>query len=359
MRFFFDARYIRTDFHDGISRYSAELANATAKLTPVTFIISDKAQLRLLPAHAEYVLMHEPTSIREPFTSMMLNQYKPDVVFSPMQTMGSMGRKFKLILTTHDLIYYRHRTPPRNLNVAVRVGWRIFHLSYASERSLLNEANAVATVSETTKEELIKVRLTKRPITVIPNAPQELADMLQKPVTFSPDGPRNLIYMGSFMLYKNVETLIASMEWLPGYTLHLLSRISPKRKAFLEAQKPKGATIVFHGGVSDQKYAELLADNAVLVSASLDEGYGLPIAEALELGVPAVISDLPIFHEVAGEGALFARAKDPKDFADKIKRLNDPDLLKSITTNGRKHVAKFNWSSSAQTLVSLAKSLLG
>lgn len=358
MKFFFDARYIRTDFHDGISRYSVELATATAALMPTTFIISDMAQLKLLPANSDYVLMHEPTSIREPFTSIMLNQYKPDVVFSPMQTMGSMGRKFKLILTTHDLIYYRHRTPPRNLNVAVRVGWRIFHLSYASERALLNEANAVATVSETTKEELIKVRLTKRPITVIPNAPQDLRTLLQKPVTFDPNGPRNLVYMGSFMLYKNVETLIASMEWLPGYTLHLLSRISPKRKTTLQSMIPKGAKVIFHGGVSDEKYAELLADNAILVSASLDEGYGLPIAEALELGIPAVISDLPIFHEVAGDGALYAKAKDPLDFAHKIKKLNDSELLSHLTKSGQKHVAKFNWKASAKTLVSLASSLL-
>src|SRR5690625_6518541 len=38
----------------------------------------------------------------------------PDVVFSPMQTIGSAGRKFGLILTLHDLIYYQHRTPPKD-----------------------------------------------------------------------------------------------------------------------------------------------------------------------------------------------------------------------------------------------------
>ncbi len=358
MKLFFDARYIRTDFHDGISRYSAELANATAKLTPVTFIICDKAQLRLLPKNATYVLLHEPTSIKEPFTSLMLNTYKPDVVFSPMQTMGSMGHRFKLILTTHDLIYYRHRTPPRSLNVAVRVGWRIFHLSYASERALLNEADAVATVSETTKKEIVDVRLTRRPITVIPNAPQKLEEFLKKPVSFKKSGPTNLIYMGSFMTYKNVETLIRAMAWLPGYTLHLLSRISPSRKAALTKLIPKGSVVIFHSGVSDQTYAELLADNAILVTASLDEGYGLPIAEALALGVPAVVSDLAIFHEVAGEGALYASARDPRDFARKILSLADPMLLQKVTTSGQKHIAQFNWNASAKTLVELAQSLI-
>jgi glycosyltransferase involved in cell wall biosynthesis len=359
MKLFFDARYIRTDFHDGISRYSAELANAVARQIPVTFLISDKRQLKFLPKGSKYIMMHEPTSIKEPFTALILNRYEPDVVFSPMQTMGSMGKKFKLILTTHDLIYYRHRSPPRNINAAIRIGWRIFHLSYASERALLNEANAVATVSETTKKEIIKVRLTKRPITVIPNAPQELQEFLKKPIEFKEDGPKNLVYMGSFMQYKNVETLIDAMEWLPGYTLHLLSRISLKRRSQLEARIPKGAEVIFHGGVTDEKYAALLADNAILVSASLDEGYGLPIAEALELGVPAVISDLEIFHEVAGPGALYASSKDPKDFAIKIKSLADKKLLKTITVAGKIHVARFNWMSSGKTLAILAESLLG
>jgi hypothetical protein len=54
MRLLFDARYIRTDFHDGISRYSAELAAAVLAAAPargveVVFLIHDAAQIALLP----------------------------------------------------------------------------------------------------------------------------------------------------------------------------------------------------------------------------------------------------------------------------------------------------------------------
>lgn len=357
MKLFFDARYIRTDFHDGISRYSSNLALAVASLTPVTFIICDKAQLALLPDNASFVLIHKPTSIREPLTARMLNRYHPDVVFSPMQTMGSAGRRFKLILTTHDLIYYRHHTPPHGFNYAVRVGWRIFHATYIPERFLLNHADAVATVSETVKKELIQARLTRRSITVISNAPQDLEKPSRTSVKVSEHGPKNLIYMGSFMPYKNVETLIRAMEWLPGLTLHLLSRISPKRKATLTKLIPSGAQVVFHGGVSDEEYGTLLSDNAALVSASLDEGYGLPVVEALALGVPAVVSNIPIFHEVAGEGALFASAHDPRDFAQKIASLSDTNLRQTLIRAGQKHIQQFSWQSSAQKLVQLVQSL--
>jgi glycosyltransferase involved in cell wall biosynthesis len=331
---------------------------ATAKLAPVTFIICDKAQLAFLPQGAPHIMMHKPTSAREPFTSMLLNRYHPDVVFSPMQTMGSAGRQFKLILTTHDLIYYRHRTPPRQFNLAIRIGWRLFHLSYVPERLFLNSANAVVTVSETVKKELQHTHLTRRSITVVPNAPQKLSQLLKAPVKIAADGPKNLIYMGSFMSYKNVETLIKAMEWLPGYTLHLLSRISPKRKANLTKLIPKAAHVVFHGGVSDEQYVTLLADNAALVSASLDEGYGLPVAEALSLGVPAVVSNMPIFHEVAGDGALYASPRDPRDFAQKIKLLSDVKQREKLIANGQKHIAQFSWDTSAKTLLKLAESLI-
>lgn len=357
MLLLFDARYIRTDFHDGISRYSAELARALAELTPITFLIHDPAQLSRLPADCKYILIHAPTSSKEPFTAQLLNRYNPDVVFSPMQTMGAAGRQFKLILTSHDMIYYRHRSAPHSLNPVIRIGWRLYHLSYLPQRIALNSADVVVTVSETSKREFIKAKLTNRPIVVVPNAPQRLAELLPS-VTTCKDTPKNLIYMGSFMAYKNVETLIKGMEFLPKFTLHLLSRISANRRLELERLIPSGSTVVFHNGVSDEVYAQLLANDAVLVTASLDEGYGLPIAEALELGVPAVVSDLPIFHEVAGDGALYFEPEDARDFSDKVLQLNDSKIRQQVVMAGKKHIALFSWNKSAQTLLHTIKSSL-
>jgi glycosyltransferase involved in cell wall biosynthesis len=355
MKLIFDARYIRTDFHDGISRYSAELAAALAATTPVTFLVHSKKQLHFLPADTPYIMFHAPTSWREPFSPLLLNRHQPDVVFSPMQTIGSFGRRFKLILTLHDLIYYRHRTPPSSLPWLVRVGWRLFHLSYAPQRSVLNAADIVATVSETSKQDILTHKLTKRPVIVVPNAPQQLANLLSREITQTK--PTNLIYMGSFMRYKNVETLIDGMALLPGYTLHLLSRIKPDRQKALTKRLPKGASVVFHNGVTDAQYAELLADNALLVSASLDEGYGLPIAESLALGVPVVTSNLDIFHEVAGPGALYFPADDPELFASAVQRASDPSAYAKLSKDGSAHVKNFSWKASAKTLLIAVQTL--
>lgn len=363
IRLFFDARYIRTDFHDGISRYSAALAAAVEALAPargieVTFLIHNEEQRRLLPPGARTATIHGPVSWREPFAALAVNRLRPDVVFSPMQTMGSRGRRFRLILTLHDTIYYRHRTPPPDLPALVRLGWRVFHLSVVPQRLTLDAADIVATISETSARQFARMRLTRRPVIVVPDAPQQLAGLLPGGTeAVRRDGPiRNVVYMGSFMPYKNVETIVRAMRLLPGRTLHLLSRIDPRRRAQLEAIA-EGAPVVFHDGVTDAEYAAVLADHAVLATTSLDEGYGLPIAEAIALGVPAVVSDLEIFREVAGDGALYVDPHDPAAFAAAVRSLDDDDLRARVTSAGEAHIARFTWSRSAGILLDAVASL--
>jgi glycosyltransferase involved in cell wall biosynthesis len=163
--------------------------------------------------------------------------------------------------------------------------------------------------------------------------------------------------MGSFMPYKNVETLVAAMRLLPGRTLHLLSRISPARRAQLQALAGEAA-VVFHNGVTDAAYAEALADNAVLASTSLDEGYGLPLAEALALGVPAVVSDMEIFHEVAGPGALYVDPHDATAVAAAVAALDDPGVRGRVIADGTAHIARFTWQRSAGILLDAVTSLV-
>lgn len=361
MRLFFDARYIETTSQTGISRYSIELGAAVARRSgsdlDVTFLIHNEIQRQFLPNGASCLRIHAPTSAKEPFTGFILNKYRPDVVFSPMQTMGAAGRRYKLILTLHDLIYYRHRTPPSQFNWLIRLGWRLYHATYIPQRLTLNAADAVATVSNTSRDDILAAKLTKRPVIVTRNAPQNLRQHLKKAPTFA-TAPNNLVYMGSFMKYKNVETLIKGMELLPSHTLHLLSRISPERQHQYEQLVSKRTNIVFHNGVSDKAYAELLADNALLVSASLDEGYGIPLADAGALGVPAVVTDMPIFHEVAGRGALYFDPRSPEDFIAKVRKASAPATYQKLSKESLAHSRLFSWDASAATLITAARSIL-
>lgn len=352
MKIFFDARYVRTDYHDGISRYSYELGRALSRLHPVTFIVSSDEQAAILPENSDAIKIHGIDSWREPFTSMRLNKFGPDVVFSPMQTMGSLGRRFKLILTLHDMIYYIHRLPPPTAKGIVRPLWRLFHLTYWPQRLVLNRADTVATVSQTSLADIARARLTNRPLIVVSNAARDLSPLLKGPVVQSKQPPKNLVFMGTLLPYKNAETLIVMLKFLPGRTLHLCSKVSPSRKAELEALVPKGTQVIFHNGVSDEEYAALLADDAIMVSASRAEGFGLPLAEALKLGVPAVVSDRPFFHEIAGENsAVFADPNDPENFARAVQSLNDLAERTRRIASGKLAIDRFSWDASAQALL--------
>lgn len=346
MKVLIDARFTRIDHHDGISRYGASLIEALSRKADVSMLISDRRQLALLP-DVPHVLINSPLSPAELFVARRINPLQPDVVFCPMQTMGSFGRRYPLILTLHDLIYYQNPTPPGFLPLPVRALWRLYHLAYWPQRLLLNRADVVATISDTTRRLMEQHRLTRRPIRIVGNAPQDGAG----PRLSDAEPEKFLLYMGSFMPYKNVETLLAGMADLPDYTLHLLSRITPERKRELTALVPSGSTVVFHNGVSDDEYGELLRRATALVTLSRAEGYGLPVIEAMSVGTPVIAADTPIFREVGGTAALYVDPDSPAAFAAAVHTLRDLERWRTVSQDGLKQAGTYSWEASAGSLL--------
>ncbi|HZG89694.1 MAG TPA: glycosyltransferase family 1 protein [Pseudonocardia sp.] len=349
MKIALDCRYVRVDRHDGISRYTVGLVAALAGLVgdrhDLVLLVSDPGQLAHLPDLPTHPVS-APTSAREPLVARQVNAARPDVVFSPMQTMGSWGRRYPLVLTLHDLIYYRNRTPPPEFAAPIRLLWRLFHLAWWPQRTLLNRADAVVTVSATTAALIAEHRLTRRPVTVVPNAPDPLPDR--------PRGERTgaLVYMGSFMPYKNVGTLAAAMGSLPDHELHLMSRVPDAERARLTALAG-GGRLVFHDGVTDEAYHDLLRRATALVTASRDEGFGIPLVEAMGLGTPVVVSDIPVFREVGGAAAAYVDADDVAGFVRAVRELDDPDEWARRSAAGLSRAAHYSWESSARVLLAL------
>jgi glycosyltransferase involved in cell wall biosynthesis len=349
LRIGFDARYIRVEHHDGISRFSARIGSELQKIIDshpdisLTFLISDERQRAHLPPNALCEVISSPTSIRERSVARQVNRFGFDTVFSPMQTMGSRGKRYRLVLTVHDLIYYRHPMPPRSFSLPVRLLWRLYHLSWWPQRWLLNASDAVVAVSATTKALISEHQLTRKPVFVVHNAAEALPHVMPGQRT------KSLVYMGSFMPYKNVETLVATVQRLPGYTLDLLSRIHPRDRARL-IEMDKNNQVVFHNGVSDEEYARLLAGAACAVTASLDEGFGIPVIEAMAAGTPVICSDIPIFGEVAGSAAIFVQARDVEGFAKAVTSLENSETFNDAQRSGLRQADLFSWQKSAQEL---------
>lgn len=351
MKLIFDGRYIRTDFHDGISKFSARLIEHVAPLAAAreidfSVLISDPRQSDHFSSSIQTHLISSPTSPREPWVAHQVNRLNPDVVFSPMQTMGSSGRRYRLVLTIHDLIYYSHPTPPSQFNVVIRLLWRAYHLSWWPQRFLLSKANAVVAVSGTTKQLIVDHNLTRQPVHIVHNA----ADIdVELKTPHLREVSKRVVYMGSFMPYKNVDTLVLAMAQLPDYELHLLSRVSEKERERLIALAPQ-ARLVFYNGCTETEYANALAGAHALLMASKDEGFGIPVVEAMAAGTPVVLSDIPIFREVAGPAGLFVE-NSAQGFVHGILSLENRALWRQHSEAARKQARTFSWERSARELV--------
>ncbi len=351
MRVVFDCRYTRVGQHDGISRYTAGLVGALAARHPVIMLISDRRQLANLP-DLPWELVSGPTSIREPIVALQVNRLDPDVVFSPMQTMGSFGRRYRLVLTVHDLIYYSNPTPPPNFTWPVRLLWRLYHLSWWPQRFLLNKADAIVTVSETTRDLIATHTLTRHPVTVVRNAASAPTAANEDESSDEVTRTRSLVYMGSFMPYKNVETLVRAAGLLPDYDLHLMSRISDRERLLLEGINP-AARLVFHNGASDEEYRAVLSHATALVSASRAEGFGIPLVEAMSQSTPIVVSDIPVFREIGGEAGLYFDSEEPEQLAQHVRQLEDPAVFLEHARRSVTQAARFSWERSSETLWTL------
>ena len=349
MKILYDARYVPIDGKfDGIGRFTQGLAYGLSRVPEIdmTLLIYDERQLEQLPKSNHLIVNNFMDVVQERQTlPKILNQQECDAVFSPFFTIGTKGRQYPLVLTIHDMIYFSHRTPPLNLSQVQKLGWRLFHMSYAPARLILNNADAIATVSNTAKNELREAKLTKRKIFVTHNGAEP------KPILESNHAASNsILYNGSFVPYKNVECVVKAMAHLPELTLDLMSRITPDRRRDLEKIARNGGfldRIVFHNGVSDQEYLALLKNTRCLVTASKIEGFGLPVIEAQQQGVPVVCSDIPIFHEIAAHSAHYFDPDSPMALAAQVKKLANQEVSKEYIRRGIKNAKRFTWDNTA------------
>lgn len=87
------------------------------------------------------------------------------------------------------------------------------------------------------------------------------------------------------------------------------------------------------------------------------EGFGLPILEAQYFNVPVICSDIPVFREIAGDGAIFVNQFNIKDAASEIFQfINNPMLIKKTIIAAKKNCQLFTWKNFAKNMYNLYNS---
>jgi len=100
---------------------------------------------------------------------------------------------------------------------------------------------------------------------------------------------------------------------------------------------------IFLGYVDDEDLIKLYQQASLNILPSRDEGFGFSYLEASSQGCPSILSDIPVFKEIAQDTSLFANPKNPNDLADKIIELYfDKNRQKILGEKAKKRIIKFN-----------------
>lgn len=110
-----------------------------------------------------------------------------------------------------------------------------------------------------------------------------------------------------------------------------------------------GKKLFWLEGISDEYLQEVYKSSTCLIAPSEGEGFGLPLVEASENKLPIIARKIPVFVEVAGDGALYFEGKKPSAISQKV--LQWLDLFESGQHPDSKKVTSITWNESANQLL--------
>lgn len=120
------------------------------------------------------------------------------------------------------------------------------------------------------------------------------------------------------------------------------------KKYFTYCQREYKENFLWINDATDEELDWVYSSVKSLIAASKDEGFGLPLIEAADHGVPIICSDIAVFHEVAGEYATYFKPMDSNDLYNVLLTwLSDKKHPDS------KKIRLFTWNESAQEILDI------
>ncbi len=160
-----------------------------------------------------------------------------------------------------------------------------------------------------------------------------------------------VLAIGTLERRKNLPRLVAAFGLVaaqePGLQLVIAGGDSDDREAInasVDALGEHANRVFFAGRIDESVRSWLLHHATVLAYPSLDEGFGFPLLDAMQAGVPIVASDAGSIPEVAGEAALLCAATDVEALANNLQvAVTSPSVRAHLVTAGREQLSHFSW----------------
>ena len=169
------------------------------------------------------------------------------------------------------------------------------------------------------------------------------------------NGKKYILHVGTFEKRKNLLTLIKAFKKLKeelkvDYKLVLAGStyINGDNKVLLKIEKYITEHNLFNSilmpGYIDKNKALYFYNNSLMyVFPSIDEGFGIPLIEALKLKVPVICSDIPIFREIADDSVLYFEKQNEINLFERMKELiQNEELSSKLVSKGIERVKKYN-----------------
>ena len=364
----------------GVGWYTHELIDAVAKLSPgddmVVFPISWRTAryLKLDPPHRPNVAVERKLAPARPLWAMWDRVQFPPVewlvscdVFHATNFIAPPSRRVPIVVTVHDIGFVHH---PENVTPGVRRMARLLP-------DILRRAAAIITVSRFTCEELVAwLPEVGDRVTVIHNGSHRRIPAVDgSNGAYGPDDatgangvngpsgaktPPYALMLGTLEPRKNLPLALDALRILRQRGVELRLVLAGGKSALLDVpallrKRGLGEPVVTRTGyIDDGRVAALLAGARVLVFPSLYEGFGMPLLEGMEAGVPVVGVRAGATPETVGDAGLLVEPGDAEGFADAMERAAfDEELRARLIPAGQAQAANFTWDRAAQATLEL------
>lgn len=276
---------------------------------------------------------------------------RADLVHAPA-TLGPSRTSMPTVVTMHDMLYWSHPEMMTTPLFTEPVKWM--------ERQAANNASRIVTISPTSQQEITKyLGVPQTLIDVIPLAGQA-PEGVDRSLAGS-EGPL-VLAMGNRRPHKNWGALIRALALLPPDKRPKVVITGGRGLDPLEPlvdEYAVGDWVDLRGWVSASEAARLYSVASALAIPSFAEGFSLPTLEAMEAGLPALLSDIEVHRFVGAEAARYFDPSDDQALARLLREVvEEPEMLREMSEAGRRRASQFTWERAAERTRNVFQSVL-